>query len=213
MKKNELNIPSFNQEECKIGFLHIGVGNFHRAHQAFYINKYLNQVNDPYWGICGINLRKEDKEKFNFLRKRNGKYILKTISTSGEEKFSEIQSIKKLIDWSDKKNEAEDILCDPNIEIVTITVTESGYYISEDNELNLNLKIVKDNIEKKESTIIYSYLLSGLKKRMDSIDKDITILCCDNIRENGLMLEKTLKKYVQESNEINLLNWIDKLLL
>ena len=45
-------------------------------------------------------------------------------------------------DWSDKKNEAEDILCDPNIEIVTITVTESGYYISEDNELNLNLRMI-----------------------------------------------------------------------
>ena len=210
MKKNELNIPSFNQEECKIGFLHIGVGNFHRAHQAFYINNYLNKVKDPYWGICGVNLRKDDKEKFNFLKKRNGKYILKTISTSGEEKFSEIQSIKKLIDWSDNKNEAEDILCDPNIEIVTITVTESGYYISEDNELNLNLKIVQDNIKKKESTIIYSYLLSGLKKRMESIDKEITLLCCDNIRENGLMLEKTLKTYVQRSNEIKLLDWIEK---
>ena len=210
MKKNELNIPSFNREECKIGFLHIGVGNFHRSHQAFYINNYLNKVKDPYWGICGVNLRKEDKEKFNFLKKRNGKYILKTISTSGEEKFSEIQSIKKLIDWSDKKNEAEDILCDPNIEIVTITVTESGYYISEDNELNLNLKIVQDNIKKKESTIIYSYLLSGLKKRMESINKEITLLCCDNIRENGLMLKKNLKKYVHGSNEIKLLDWIEK---
>ena len=210
MKKNELTLASFNREECKIGFVHLGVGNFHRAHQALYINNYLNKNIDLNWGICGINLRKEDKEKFNFLKKRNGKYILKTISTSGEEKFTEIQSIKKLIDWSDKKNEAEDILCDPNIEIVTITVTESGYYISEDNELNLNLKIVQDNIKKKESTIIYSYLLSGLKKRMESIDKEITLLCCDNIRENGLMLEKTLKKYVQKSNEIKLLDWIEK---
>ena len=98
MKKNELNIPSFNREDCKIGFLHIGVGNFHKAHQAFYINKYLNKINDPYWGICGVNLRKEDKEKFNLLNKRNGKYVLKTISTSGEEEFSEIQSIKKIIE-------------------------------------------------------------------------------------------------------------------
>ena len=210
MKKNELTLASFNREECKIGFVHLGVGNFHRAHQALYINNYLNKNIDLNWGICGINLRKEDKEKFNFLKKRNGKYILKTISTFGEEKFTEIQSIKKLIDWSDKKNEAEDILCDPNIEIVTITVTESGYYISEDNELNLNLKIVDDNINKKENTIIFSYLLSALKKRMETIDKEITLLCCDNIRENGLMLEKTLKKYVKNSHEEKLLEWIEK---
>ena len=196
MSKESLVIPSYNKEEIKIGILHLGVGNFHRAHQALYINDYLNLKNDPNWGICGVNLRKEERENFNSLKKRGGKYVLKTISTSGETEFSDIYSIQKLIDWSEHRDEAEKILCDPNIEIVTMTVTESGYYISEDNELNVNLKIVDDNINKKENTIIFSYLLSALKKRMESIDKEITLLCCDNIRENGLMLEKTLKKYV-----------------
>ncbi len=210
MKKDELIVPSFNREECKLGIVHLGVGNFHRAHQALYINNYLNKSNDLNWGICGINLRKEERENFNFLKKRDGKYILKTISTDGQEEFFEIHSLKKLIDWSEQKEEAENILCDPNIEIITMTVTESGYYITENNELNVNLKIVEDNLNKKENTIIFSYLLSGLKKRMNAIDKEITLLCCDNIRENGIMLEKALKKYILNSNQLELLNWIDK---
>ena len=210
MSKESLVIPSYNKEEIKIGILHLGVGNFHRAHQALYINDYLNLKNDPNWGICGVNLRKEERANFNSLKKRGGKYVLKTISTSGETEFSDIYSIQKLIDWSEHRDEAEKILCDPNIEIVTMTVTESGYYISEDNELNLNLKIVDDNINKKENTIIFSYLLSALKKRMETIDKEITLLCCDNIRENGLMLEKTLKKYVKNSHKEKLLEWIEK---
>ena len=45
---------------------------------------------------------------------------------------------------------------------------------------------------------------------MHSIDKEITLLCCDNIRENGLMLEKCLKEYVKQSNELELLEWIEQ---
>ena len=209
MKTIELKIPSFKREECKIGIVHLGVGNFHRAHQALYINNYIEETNDKNWGICGINLRKEEGENFSFLKKRDGKYVLKTASSDGEIEFSEIHSIQKLIDWSEEKEEAEKILCDKDIEIVTMTVTESGYYINEENDLNLNLQIVKDNIAQKENTIIFSFLLSALKKRMHSIDKEITLLCCDNIRENGLMLEKCLKEYVKQSNELELLEWIE----
>ncbi len=210
MKINDLNIPSFKREECKIGIVHLGVGNFHRAHQALYINNYINDTKELDWGICGINLRKEERENFNFLKNRDGKYILKTTSTDGDTEFSEIHSINKLIDWSKDKEEAENMLTNKNVEILTMTVTESGYYINEENNLNLNLDIVKDNIQQKENTIIFSFLLSALKKRMVSIDKEITLLCCDNIRENGLMLEKCLKQYVKASNELELLQWIEK---
>ena len=210
MKKNDLKIPSFNREDCKIGFVHLGAGNFHRAHQALYINNYLNQTDDLNWGICAINLRKEEQENFDFLKDRDGKYVLKTISTSGDKEYHEIHSILNLIDWSKDKEDAENILSNPDIEVVTMTVTESGYYISENNKLNLNLEIVKNNIEKKESTIIFSYLLNALKKRMESIDKEITLLCCDNIRENGVMLKNALKDYLKNSKELELLEWVNK---
>ena len=98
MMKNNLKIPSFKREECNIGIVHLGVGNFHRAHQALYINNYLNETNDLNWGICGINLREEERENFNFLHNRDGKYVLKTISTEGDTEFTEIHSIKKLVD-------------------------------------------------------------------------------------------------------------------
>ena len=93
MNNNELAFSSFNREDCKTGIVHLGVGNFHRAHQANYINEYLNSSNNLNWGICGINLRKEDSKKFDNLKLRKGKYILKTISTSGEEEYKEINSI------------------------------------------------------------------------------------------------------------------------
>ena len=75
-----------------VGIVHLGVGNFHRAHQACYINEYLNNYDDLNWGIVGVNLRKSESENFQHLKNREGKYILKTISTAGEKKYSEIHS-------------------------------------------------------------------------------------------------------------------------
>ena len=177
MNRGELTISSFNRENCKTGIVHLGVGNFHRAHQANYIDEYLNTSNNMNWGICGINLRKEDSKNFENLKSRKGKYILKTISTSGDEKYKDINSIIKLIDWSKDKDEAEDILSNPDIKLVTMTITESGYYINEKNKLNLNLELIKNNIQGKENNIIYSFLMAALKKRMLSINKKITLLC------------------------------------
>ena len=210
MNRGELAISSFNRENCKTGIVHLGVGNFHRAHQANYIDEYLNTSNNMNWGICGINLRKEDSKNFENLKLRKGKYILKTISTSGDEKYKDISSIIKLIDWSKDKDEAEGILSNPDIKLVTMTITESGYYINEKNKLNLNLELIKNNIQGKENNIIYSFLMAALKKRMLSINKKITLLCCDNIRENGKMLQDCLKQYLSASKEFELLEWIEE---
>ena len=145
MNENKLLEPSFNRNDCKAGIVHLGVGNFHRAHQALYINKYLEKTNDLNWGIIGVNLRKSESEYFKLLGERKGKYILKTISTNGEENFEEIHSLINLFDWSSDQRDAENVLSNPSIEIVTMTVTESGYYISENNELDLHNEKIKNN--------------------------------------------------------------------
>ena len=208
MNDIKLRTPSFNREKCKKGIAHIGLGNFHRAHQAFYINEYLNNYDDLNWGIIGINLRSNESENFQYLKDRNGKYVLKTISTGGEIIYNQIHSILDLYDWSKDDKEAESIFSNSDLEIVTMTVTESGYYISGNNELNLNLPIVKNNIEGKEKTIIYSYLHNALKIRKQECNKPITLLCCDNIRENGIMLKKNLYQYIKACNDLDLLDWI-----
>ena len=75
MTKEELMTPSFNRGGCKKGIVHIGVGNFHRAHQVYYINEYLNNHDDLNWGIIGINLRSSVSNNFQNLKDRNEKYV------------------------------------------------------------------------------------------------------------------------------------------
>ena len=210
MTRNVLQRPSYNRCICKAGIVHLGVGNFHRAHQAYYINEYLNSYDDLNWGIIGVNLRKSESENFQHLIDRKGKYILKTISTAGEKIFSESHSIINLYDWSKDDKSAESIFSNPDLEIATMTVTETGYYISGNGELNTDLEIVKNNIQGKEKTIIFSYLHNALNVRKNSCNKPITLLCCDNIRENGVMLKNTLHAYLEACNDKVLIQWIEK---
>ena len=88
MTNNLLQRPSYNRGGCRAGIVHLGVGNFHRAHQAYYINELIDKYEKNQWGIIGINLRENERENFNFLKERDGKYVLKTISTSGKKKYS-----------------------------------------------------------------------------------------------------------------------------
>ena len=210
MTRNVLQRPSYNRCICKAGIVHLGVGNFHRAHQAYYINEYLNSYDDLNWGIIGVNLRKSESENFQHLIDREGKYILKTISTAGEKIFSESHSIINLYDWSKDDKSAESIFSNPDLEIATMTVTETGYYISGNGELNTDLEIVKNNIKGNEKTIIFSYLHNALNVRKNSCNKPITLLCCDNIRENGVMLKNTLHAYLEACNDKVLIQWIEK---
>ena len=201
MTNNLLQCPSYNGGSCRAGIVHLGVGNFHRSHQAYYINEYLNSYDDLNWGIIGVNLRQSESDNLNSLKVRGGKYVLKTISTTGVIKFKEIHSIIGLYDWSKNQKEAELILNNPDIEILTMTITETGYYISGTGELNTKLDIVKNNIEGKEKTIIYSYLHHALNVRKNTCNKPITLLCCDNIRENGVMFQKTFRTYLEACND------------
>ena len=81
LKTNKiLNTSNFETRDCSVGVIHIGVGNFHRAHQALYFNKILNDKNSSNWGIAGINLRSQDRKLIEDLYKSENQYILKTVS-------------------------------------------------------------------------------------------------------------------------------------
>ncbi len=71
-----LPIPTFNRSAHKVGIVHIGVGSFHRSHQAYYIHKLQEKFNAPERGICGIGLRKDDKKISDILKKQDHLYTL-----------------------------------------------------------------------------------------------------------------------------------------
>ncbi len=200
----------YDRESCEIGIVHLGFGAFHRAHQAVYIDDYMDQTGDLAWGIAAVNLRTEERESFFTLSKDEDGYLLKTTSPDGVSTFRMVRSHTHYADWSSDAFAAENLLTRNSVKLVSMTVTESGYYLNDDWSLNIHDPIIAEEISGGTKRSVYAYLASALNARMISSGAPITILCCDNIRSNGAKLERNFKTYLKAIGQEDLASWLDQ---
>ena len=199
----------YDNASCDVGVIHLGYGAFHRAHQSVYFDDYMETTGDMRWGVAAVNLRESESGSFKEISDTAG-YMLKTIAPNGTESFRLVRSHCRFVDWSSAADEAENLASLPSVHIISITVTESGYYLNDDMTLNLNDALISSEIAGGKSCSIYAYLLRALKGRANTIDQPINILCCDNIRANGKMLSRNFKAYLKACGETDLLAWVDE---
>jgi D-arabinitol 4-dehydrogenase len=161
----------YDKSECQTGIVHIGYGAFHRAHQAMYIDEYMEKTGDLRWGIVAVNLRNEGFREID-------NYVVKTPS-----EYKVVRSHLDYIDWTKNRTIAKHMLTLPSVHLITVTVTESGYA---------------------PGSPLFEYLACGLRNRKTPV----TILCCDNIRQNGIALETQFLAYLYHTNQHELAIWI-----
>ena len=70
----EIACPTYNRPAIKTGIVHIGIGGFHRAHQAYYMHQLLSDLDASDWGICGVGIREADRNMYDVLKKQDGLY-------------------------------------------------------------------------------------------------------------------------------------------
>jgi len=203
----QLSSQDYQKEDIQAGVVHLGVGAFHRAHQAVYFDRLLANKNEQNWGIIGVNIRPQDSQAFSRFVEQDGEYILKTMAADGVTNYEHIRSIVKQIDGAQAPDDVDSALADANIQLVTSTVTEGGYYLDENRKLMLDLPAIKADIEGARNTL-YAFLYAGLKKRSETSKAKITLLCCDNLRHNGELLEAGLMQFLEAKKDVTLANWV-----
>jgi D-arabinitol 4-dehydrogenase len=114
--------------------LHLGLGSFHRAHQAVYLHRLISQ-GDAGWVIAGGNLRGDMLETIAALQKQGGAYTLETVTPAGERHFERIESIRRVIPYEPSLAGLIEVGADANTRIISFTVTEAGYYLDAHNKL------------------------------------------------------------------------------
>ncbi len=113
----------YNRRDVKAGILHIGVGNFHRAHEEFFTNHLLKDTDQEEWGIHGAMLLPSDERLYRALKKQEGEYTLTVCGRDGKDEVYRIGSLIKL-DWAMENPEAIlSAIADKHIRIITLTVT------------------------------------------------------------------------------------------
>lgn len=205
-----LSASTYDRQACTIGVVHIGMGAFHRAHQAFFFDKYMDKTGDLNWGIAAVNLRAGDHDQFVAASNGGQGYVLKSMAPDGHTDFAHIRSHIGFADWHTEREKAEDFLSLESVKIVTMTVTESGYSLNEDGELDPDDPAIAAEIAGGEPTTIYGYLRIGLARRAQAGGGPLTILCCDNLHQNGARLRRNFGKYLAHCNDHNLIGWIKK---
>jgi len=210
MTEPKIFTTGYDRSKCNIGIVHLGFGAFHRAHMAVYVDDYMDQTGDLDWGIATVNLRAEEAKTFANHAQLNRGYLLKTTTHAGESSFREVRSHVQFSDWSDDAAMAENLLSDPAVKIVSMTVTESGYYLNDDWSLDENDPSIANEVIGDTKTTVYAYLAAALQRRMETINQPITILCCDNIRSNGDVLGRNFRTYLQLNGQAKLAAWLDE---
>lgn len=203
-----LHRSSYDRSAMKTGVVHVGVGAFHRAHQAVYFDALMEETGEPVWGITGVNLRPAQSADADRLNAQNGEYVLKSMPTEGRPDYRLVRSIRQVLDWSRRPEEAESAIVDRSVQVVTITVTESGYFLGKNGSIDMENLEVQAELGGGRPTTVYAFLKHSLKRRCAADCGPLTILCCDNIRSNGTMLESNLHAYLEAFGETELIAWI-----
>ncbi len=198
----------YDQDACKIGVVHVGYGAFHRAHQAVYFDDYMQKTGDLGWGIAAVNLRDAESEAFERAADAQDGYLLKSISTDGTLEFRTVRSHVKFVDGAKDRQAALALVALPSVSILSMTVTESGYYVSDDWNLDTSAPVIADELGGGAPRSIYAFLAAALQLRAETTGLPITVMCCDNIRSNGKVLNNALQTYLKAAGQEELAHWV-----
>jgi len=204
--------PSYDLKDIKPGILHFGVGNFFRAHEAYYVEKVLGLPGQHQWGIVGVGLTsgERSKKKADDFTAQNCLFSLTETAPSGESKRSVIGALRDYILAPEKPDAVLNLLSDPGIKIVSMTITEGGYNINEHTgEFDLENDAVQRDLANPEApSTIFGYVVEGLRRRRDAGNRAFTIMSCDNLRHNGNVARKAFLGFAR-ARDPELASWIE----
>lgn len=202
LSKN-ISKPIYNRSQLSAGILHFGIGNFHRAHQAVYLDDLFAKGCDHDWAIIGAGLMPTDAQRRNTLIQQD--YLTTVIEISEEGFNSRITG--SMIDFCENTPDAIfKNLINPSIRIVTLTVTEGGYYIDpETGSFDYDHKDIQydaRNIQSPKS--VFGLILKALVQRKQHGILPFTILSCDNLLSNGASARNAVLGLAEQIKEIDL---------
>ncbi|AUG02262.1 mannitol dehydrogenase [Pseudomonas sp. 09C 129] len=205
----EVRLPAYDLAETRQGMVHIGVGGFHRAHQAYYTDALMNTGEGLDWSICGIGLRAEDRRARDDLA---GQDYLFTLFELGDSDAAEVRVIGAISDMLLAEDGAQaliDKLADPQIRIVSLTITEGGYCIDDSSgEFMAHLPQIRHDLaHPQQPQTVFGFLCAALAQRRAAGVPAFTLMSCDNLPHNGAVTRKALLAFAGQ-RDADLRDWI-----
>jgi len=198
--------PGYDRAKLRLGIVHLGVGAFHRAHQAVYTDGALEQAWGP-WGICGVSLRKPDVR--DRLAPQDGLYCIAARAT--DERLRVVGCLKQLLVAPEDPAAVVERLAVAETRIISLTVTEKGYcHDPASGELDrAHPDVRQDLAASRQPRSAIGILVAGLDQRRKRGLAAPTIMSCDNLPANGRTLQGLVIAFAAERDDA-LARWIER---
>lgn len=210
---------SYDREAVRTGVVHLGVGNFHRSHQAVYLDRVLS-TGDLDWGICGVGLLPSDEPMAQALRSQDGLYTLVTVAPEPGA-AAQSQTIGSLVDYLFAPEDPQAVLerlAHPTTRIVSLTITEGGYGVDDSTgEFSPDDPLIQADLEPGSRTdgsgadsprSAVGYVVAALRLRRERGLPPFTVVSCDNIQANGQVARTAVTGFARH-HDADLAAWIE----
>ncbi len=192
-------VPSYRREDVRVGIVHLGVGGFHRAHQAMYLDRLMNRGEAQEWGICGVGVLPQDAAMRDALHAQDCLYTLVVKQPDGSLEPAVIGSIVEYLLAPDDAEAVIEKMAAEATRIVSLTVTEGGYNMHPvTGEFDLtNEQVLADAQPGATPTTTFGLLTEALVRRRDRGLDPFTVMSCDNIAGNGDVARRMFTSYAR----------------
>ncbi len=183
----QVGIPSYDRRRVRTGMVHIGVGGFHRAHQAMYADRLMNDGHALDWGICGVGVLPADRRMQQALTAQDGMYTLVVKHPDGSLEARVVGSIVQYLLVPDDPEAVVEKLAHAATRIVSLTITEHGYNtdpvtgVFDESTLDVRGDLLPDAVLR----TTFGLVTEALARRRDRGLAPFTVLSCDNLQGNG----------------------------
>lgn len=202
-------VPTYDRSSLTPGMVHIGLGNFHRAHQAWYLHRLMEMGLAHDWAIIGAGVRASDAKQRDNLASQD--YLTTLIALDPYKTSAEV--VGSMIGFVPVEPHNAALIAqmaDPAVRIVALTVTEGGYYIDPATKSfdATHPDIVHDATNPQTPVTAFGAIIAALAKRRSARGRPFTCMSCDNLQGNGAILRQTVLSLANMS-DTGLADWIE----
>jgi mannitol 2-dehydrogenase len=203
--------PTYDRSRVRTGIVHVGVGGFHRSHQAMYVDRLLEQGKAQDWGICGVGVLPSDRRVAEVMAAQDGLYTLVVKHPDGTLDARVVGSIVEYLLAPDDWDAVVEKMADESTRIVSLTVTEGGYNINAvTGEFDAtNPDIVADLAPGASPRTTFGLVTEALARRRQRGFAPFTVMSCDNIQGNGDVARRTFTAFAALRDR-ELGDWIER---
>src|SRR5918994_2440018 len=192
-------VPSYDRSQVKVGIVHFGVGGFHRAHQAMYIDQLMERGKALNWGICGVGVMPFDLKMKEALQTQDCLYTLVEKGPDGNWDPRVIGSIVQYVYAPDDPDAVIEKMADPATRIVSLTITEGGYnFHPVTGEFDADNPAVQADLAAGAGpATTFGLITEALVRRRSRGIEPFTVMSCDNIQGNGHVAQEVITAFAR----------------